>query len=95
MSVGVEASSPSEDQGICLAPATIAIDDEVLAVAHRPGLSRGMPAIHSGGGGLPAHVLCLSLSQGGVAGGRCRPACSDFGGGVLAVSQWQIIPSRS
>ena len=95
MPVGVEASSPSEDQGICLAPATTAIDDEVLVAARGPGLSRGMPDVCSGDGGLPAPVLCLPLGPGGVVGGGCRPACGDFRGGILAVSQWQIIPSRS
>ena len=95
MPVGVKASSPFEDQGICVALATTTIDDEVLAATHCPGLSRGMPAVCSGGGGLPAPVLCLPLGPGGVAGGRCWPVCSDFGGGVMAISQWQIIPSRS
>ena len=45
VSLGVEATSPFEDQGFHLAPATTAIDDEVLAAAHVPGLSRGMPAV--------------------------------------------------
>ena len=42
---GVEALSPSEDQGVRLALATTAIDDEVLAAAHGPRLSRGMPVV--------------------------------------------------
>ena len=95
MPVGVEAPSPFEDQDICLAPATTAIDDEVLAATHGPGLSCGMPAVCSGSGGLPAPVLCLPLGPGSVAGGGCRPACGDFGGGILAFSQWRFIPSRS
>ena len=35
----VETSSPSKDQGIRLAPATTAPDDEVPAAAHGPRLS--------------------------------------------------------
>ena len=42
---GVEASSPSEDQGIRLAPATTAIVDEVLVAAHGLGFSLGMPVV--------------------------------------------------
>ena len=95
MPVGVEASSPFEDQGIRLAPATTTIDDEVHVTACGLGLSRGMLTACSSDGRLPAPVLCLPFGPGGVAGGGCRPACGDFGGGVLAISQWQIIPSRS
>ena len=86
MSTGVEATSPFEDQDFRLAPATTTFDDEVLAAAHAPGLSRGMSAMRYGGRGLPAPILCLLLGPRSVAGGGCRSACDDLGGGILAVS---------
>ena len=45
VSLGEEASSPSEDQGIRLAPAMTTPDDEVLAAAHGPRLSLGMSIV--------------------------------------------------
>ena len=36
---------PSKDQGVCLAPATMAIDDEILAAAIGTRRSSGMPAV--------------------------------------------------
>ena len=95
MSFGVEASSPSEDQGVYLAPATTALDDEVPAAAHGLGLSRGMPAVRKGSGGLLAHVLRMPPGPGSKAGGGRRLPYGDFGGGVLAISRRRNIPSRS
>ena len=92
---GVDASSPSKDQGIRLAPATTPPNDEVLAAAHGPGLSRGMPVVRKGCRGLLALVLRLPPGLGGVAGGGRRLSRGDFRGGVLSISQWRIIPSRS
>ena len=92
---GVETSSPSEDQGIRLALATTAPDDKVTAATHGPGLFRGLPAVRKGCGGLLAPILRLPPGSRGVAGDGRRLSRSDFGGGVLAVSHWRIIPSRS
>ena len=83
---GVEASSPSEDQGIRLAPATTTPDDKVPTAAHGPELSHRMPAVCKGCGGLLAPVLQLPPGLGGVAGGWRRPSRGDFGGGILEVS---------
>ena len=92
MSFGVEAPPTSEDQGICLALALTALDDEVPTTAHGPGFSRGMPDVRKGSGGLLTSVLHLSLGSGGVAGGGNWPPRGDFGGGVLVVSQrWNIL----
>ena len=52
MLVGVEASSPSEDQGVSLAPATTAPDDKVPTAAHGPRTSHRMLAVHKGSGGF-------------------------------------------
>ena len=93
MPFGVEASSPSDDQGIHLALATTSPDDEVPAAAHRPGFSRRMPAVRKGSGGLLTPVLRLPLGPGSVAGGGRRLPRGDFGGGVLVVSQRQNILS--
>ena len=95
MSFGVEASSPSEDQGVYLAPTTTALDDEVHAVAHGPGLSSGIPIVHQGSGGLPTFILCLPLGPNGVAGDGGQPPRGDLGGGILAVSRRRYILSRS
>ena len=95
VSFGVEASSPSEDQDICLAPATTMPNDEVPAAAHGPGLSRGMLVVRKGSGGLLTPILCMSPGPRGMAGGGRRPYHGDFGGDILAVSQRWIIPSRS
>ena len=94
-SFGVEALPPFEDQGIRLALATTAPDDEVPTIAHGLGFSRGMPPVRKGSGGLLTSVLHLSLGPGSVAGGGNRPPSGDFGGGVLAVSQRRNIPSRN
>ena len=45
VSFSVEATSPAEDQDFRLALVTTAIDDEVLATAHGPGLFRGLSAV--------------------------------------------------
>ena len=95
MPFGVETLSPSEDQNIRLAPAMTAPDDEVTAAAHGPRLSRGMPAVCKGCGGLLAPILRLPPGSRGVAGGGSQPSRGNFGGGVLAVSQRGIILSRS
>ena len=54
---GVEASSPFEDQGIRLAHARTAPEDEVPTAAHGPELSCGMPVVRKGCEGLLALVL--------------------------------------
>ena len=95
MLLGVEASPPSEDQGIRLALATTEPDDEVSTTVHGPGFSRGMSVVRKGSGGLLTSVLHLSLGPGGVVGGGNRPPRGDFGGGVLAVSQRRNIRSRN
>ena len=95
MLFGVEAPPTSEDQGICLALASTALDDEVPTTAHGPGFSRGMPDVRKGSGGLVTSVLHLSLGPSGVTGGGNRPPRGDFGGGVLVVSQWWNIPLRN
>ena len=92
---GVETSSPPKDQGICLALAKTAPDDEVPAAMHGPGCSSRMPTVRQGSGGLPTSVLCLSLGPGCVAGVGCRPPRDDPGGGILAISQQWNISSRS
>ena len=92
---GVEASSPSEGQGVRLAPSTVAPDDEVRVAVHGPELPRGVPAVHRGSGGLLAPVLHLPLGPGGMARGRHRPPRGDFGGGLLAVSWWLNILLQS
>ena len=93
MPFGVEVSSPSEDQDIRLAPAMTAPNDKVPAVAHSPGFSRGMPAVRKDSGELLTLVLHLSPGLGGVTRGGHRLPRGDFGGGVLAVSHRQNIPS--
>ena len=92
---GVEVSSLSENQGVRLAPSTSAPDDEVPSVVHGHGLSRRVPAVSRGSGGLLAHVLRVPPSTGGLADVGLRPSRGDIGGGVLAVSRWRNIPSRS
>ena len=91
----VEALSPFEDQGVYLAPAMTALDNEVPAAAHGLGLSRGMPVGRKSSGRLLAHVLRMSPGPGSVAGEGPRLPRGDFGGGVLAVSRRQNILSRS
>ena len=92
MSFGVEASPPSEDQGIRLALVTTAPDDEVPTTAHGPGFSRGMPIVRKRSGGLLTSVLHMSPGPGSVAGGGNQPPSGDFGGGVLEVSHQRNIP---
>ena len=95
MSFSVEASSPSKDQGVRLAPAPMAPDDEVPTAAHGPELSRRVPVVRKGSGGLLAHVLRMPPSPCGMAGSGRWPPCGDFGGGVLPVSRQRNIPLRS
>ena len=95
MPFGVEATSPSEDQGVCLAPATTATDDEILAAAYEIRCSSGMPVVRQGSGGLPAVILRLPLSPNSVARDRRRPSRGDLEEGILAVSRRRNIPSRS
>ena len=83
---GVETSSLSEDQGICLTLATTAPDDEVPAAAHGLRRSNRMPIVHQGSGSLPATILCLPLGLGSVAGVGRWPPRGDIGGGILAIS---------
>ena len=91
----VEATSPSKDQGVCLAPATTTTDDEISAAVYGTECSSGMPVVRQGSGGLPALILRLPLGPNSVAGDRCRPSHGDLGGGILAVSRQRNIPSRS
>ena len=63
MPLGVEASPPSEDQGVCLAPTTTASDDEISAVAYGPGRSSGMPVMRQGSGGLQHLFFACPLAQ--------------------------------
>ena len=95
MPFGVETMSPSEDQGVFLAPATTATDDEIPAAACDTERSSGMPVVRQGNGGLPALILCLPLSPNSVTGDRSRPPHGDLGGGILAVYRQRNIPSRS
>ena len=92
---GMEASSPFEDQGVCLAPFTTALDDEVPTSAHGPELPRGVLVVHRGSGGLLAPILRLPYGPSGVIGGGWRPPHGNIKGGVLAVSRRLNIPSRS
>ena len=92
---GVEATSPSEDQGVCLAPATATTDDEIPTAAFGTARSSGMPVVRQGSGGLPALILRLPLSRNSVAGDRRRQPCGDLGGGILAVARWHNILPRS
>ena len=71
MSVGVKASSPSEDQDVRLAPSKTVPDDEVLAAAHGPGIPHGVPTVRRGSGGLLTHVLRLPPGPSSMAGGGC------------------------
>ena len=59
--LGVEASSPSEDHGVCLAPATTATDDEISAASYGTGCSSGMSVVRQGSGGLSTLILRLPL----------------------------------
>ena len=95
MSFGVEAMSPSEDQGVCLAPATTETEDEIPVAEYGTGRSSGMPIVRQGSGGLPALILRLPLILNSVLGDRRRPPCGDLGGGILAVSRRRNIPLRS
>ena len=95
MLCGVEASPPSEDQGVCLAPATTAPDDKVHAAAHGPGRYSGMPIVRQGSGGLPTLVFCLPLNPNCVVGEGGRPPRGELGGDILAVSRRRYISSRS
>ena len=100
MPFGVEATSPFEDQGVCLALATTATDDEIPAASYGTGRSSGMPVVRQGSGGLPSLILRLPLSPISVAGDWRRPPRGDLGGSILAVSrrgtfrrevEWQTI----
>ena len=95
MLCGVEGPSPSEDQGVSLAIAMTAPDDEVHAAVHGPGRSNGMPIVRQGSGGLSTLILCLPLSPNGMTGNGGRPSCDDLRGGILAVSRRRYISSRS
>ena len=95
MPFGVEATSPSEDQGVCLAPATTTTDDEIPAAPYGTGHSNGMHVVRQDSGGLPALILRLPLSPNSVAGDRRRPPRGDLRGSILAVSRWRNIPSQS
>ena len=95
MPFGVEVSSPSKDQGVCLAPSTSTRDNEVLAATHGLGLTCGVPVVCKGSGRLLARVLRLPLDPGGMLGGGGRLPRGDLGGGFLAVSWWWNIPTRS
>ena len=66
MLFGAEVSSPSEDQGVRLAPAMMTPNDKVPAATHGPELSHGVPTMHKGNGGLPAPVLHLPPGPGGM-----------------------------
>ena len=90
---GVEASHPSEDQGVFLAPATTASDDEISAAAYGPGRSSGMPVVRQGSGGLPALILRLPLGPNNVIGDGRQPPRGDLRGGILAVHRWRNISS--
>ena len=92
---GMEASPPLGDQSFCLAPRTTTPDDEGTMAADGSELSRGVPAMCRGSGGLLVLVLRLSSAPGGVTGGQCRSPSGDFREGVLAVSRRWSIPSRS
>ena len=92
---GVEALSPFGDQGIRLSLAKTTPDDEVLAATYGPGLSRRMPAVRKGWGGLPASVFFLPPGSVGVAGGGRWTSRGDSRGGVLAVSQRRNISLQS
>ena len=66
---GMEASHPLEDQSFRLAPRTMPPDDEGTVAADDPELSRGVPTMCRGSGGLLAFVLRLPSGSGGMAGG--------------------------
>ena len=95
MPIGVKASFPSEDQGVRLAPSTMAPDYEIPAAAHGSELPRGVLAVRRGSGGLLAPVLRLPLGLSGMTSDGHRPPHGDFGGDILAVSRWQNILSQS
>ena len=95
MPFGVEATSPSEDQGVCLAPATTDTDDEIPAAEYGTGRSSGMPVVRQGSGGLPTLILRLPLSPNSVLGDRRRPPRGDLRGDILAISRRRNIRSRS
>ena len=95
MSFVVEELSPSEGQGVCLAPVTTALDDEVPTAAYGPRRSSRMPVVRQGSGGLPAPILRLPLRPGSVTGGGRRPPRGDIKGGILALSRRRNISSRS
>ena len=91
----VETTSPSEDQGVCLAPSTTTTDDKIPAATYGTGRSSGMPVVRQGSGGLPTLILSLPLSPNSLAGNRRQPPRGDLGGGILAVFRRQNIPSQS
>ena len=82
---GVEATSPFEYQGVCLAPGMTTTDVEIPTAAFGAGRSSGMPAL----------ILRLPLSLKSVVGEWRRSPCGDLGGGILAIAQRRNIPSRS
>ena len=92
---GVKALSSFEDQGVCLAPVTTALDDEVPTAAYGPRRSSRMRAVRQGSGGLPTPILRLPLRPSSAVGGRRRPPHGDIGGGILVVSWQRNIFSRS
>ena len=89
----MEVSSPFEDQGVCLAPAMMAIDDKMPTAAYGTGCSSGMPVVRQGSGELLAFILCLAFGPNSVVGDRRRLPRGDLRGGILAVSRWRNIPS--
>ena len=93
--VGVEVSSPFEDQGVRLAPSRMVSDDEVSTTSHGPGLPHEVLVVRRGSGGLLALVLCLPPGPSGMVGGGCQPPHGDFGGDILAIPWQRNIPSRS
>ena len=95
MPLGVEASPPSEDLDVCLAPTTTLSDDKIPAAAYGPARSSGMHVVRQGNGGLPSLILRMSLGPNSVAQDGRRPSRGDLGGGILAVPRWRNISLRS
>ena len=66
--LGMEASTPFEDQSFRLGPRTTTPDDKGTAAADCCELPRGVPTLCRGSGGLLALVLCLPSGPSGVVG---------------------------